>query len=149
MSFDFDVESPYDVDVAEAGVDFNITKSGKDFGTFKLRYLDQTTQRGELEIKKLKSMYAKQLRLKTLDDWETIKIVLCHLNLVDWSGITAKGKPVPFSVDTALAYFSLESTRWIALELAAKVADPANFLSDEDYQAQFEAEFNAEEITKN
>ncbi|MDH7971039.1 hypothetical protein QH494_02500 [Sphingomonas sp. AR_OL41] len=138
---EFDIESPYDEATADAGLPFRIERNGKYYGTFTLRYVDSSKTKGQLEFKRVRAMYAKQLRTNQLDEYQAACAVLCHVYLTGWEGITAKGKEVPFSVETALAFFANENARWIALKLVELAADDSNFAPDE--------EFAAEDISKN
>lgn len=139
--FEFDVESLYDESIADAGVDFRVEKNGKYFGTFTMRYVDETRPAGELEYKRVRAQYAKKIRTNQMDMWESLAVSLSHVQVIGWKDIKRGGKPVDFSVEAALAFFKREDTRWIAIELAKFANDSSNFVSD--------AEFEAREITKN
>ncbi|MFZ4165312.1 hypothetical protein [Brevundimonas sp. NPDC058933] len=144
MSFNFSVPSRVDNQLAETGVDLNITSNGINFGTFKVCYIDPYNPRDELKLKRIKQKYAGQLRRKELTEWDEIRITLVEANLLGWSGVKdGKGKEVPFSVEAAHAYFSMEQTRWIMLELARRASDVETFAPETD-----ELE-NAEAIEKN
>ena len=134
MSFTFAVPSRVDNKLAEDnGVELNITSNGIDFGTFTVAFIDLFNPRFELKMKRVRQKYSGQLRRKELTPVDELRITFVEGALLGWKGIKdAKGKEVPFSVEAAHAYFSLEETRWIMSELLQRAQDPATFARDED-----------------
>lgn len=133
----FFVPKPYDATKAEDGVWFSVyDKDDTLYGEFKLKYVDQHSKAGELAYKRVKAKYATQIRTKALSGYDSLKVVLCELHLLDWKLPTdpndTKAKPVPFSLADALEYFSMDDTKWIAYELSNYATEPTNFKSPEE-----------------
>jgi hypothetical protein len=124
----FNIPKRYDADLAENGVWFNISdENGNQYGEFKCRFMDTTSQRTELALKRIRTKYASEIRSKKMGDWDSIKVVMAEGVLIDWKMKDDKGKDIPFSIEAALEYFSLEQTRWVLLELGKLADNVTNF----------------------
>lgn len=128
----FYVPKLYDTTKAEEGEWFSIyDKDDVHYGDFKLKYLDAHSKSGELAFKRVRTKYASEIRTKKLNAYDSLKVVLVELHMVDWKLPTdpsdPKAKPVPFSIENALEYFGMEETKWIAHELSTLASEPTNF----------------------
>ena len=125
----FALPKRYDESIANEGVTFSITDENDNYwGDFTCKHLDEFSQRGELAYKRIRAKYAAQIRSKKLNDYDAIKVVFCEASLVNWSGIVdAKGKEVPFSLETALEYFGLDGTKWLLVHLSRLASDMTNY----------------------
>ena len=145
--FVFDTPERYDETLAGDGVWFDIeTESGKLVGSFKCRLIDNYSQRVELEQKRVVEKY--NLRNKkvanAMTDEERLRIVFCEMSLCDWK-VTAKGKPVPFSAETAMKYFSQTNPtiRKAFVDLVQRASDVEHFQDEAGLRAaEGEAEKN-------
>ena len=142
---DFAIPERYDETAANEGVWFVIDdENGNEYGSFKCRLIDQFSNRAELERKRIIQKYnlKDQRASKKMTDEDRMRIVLCESSLVDWEMKDAKGKKVPFSVEKALEYFSLDATKFVFVELLKIVGDVTNF------PVEAEIEVEAEEVEK-
>ncbi len=128
----FKLPKRYDMTKAEEGVWFDIADdNGVEWGKFKCRLIDDTSQRSELAYKRIRMKYASDIKTKKLNEYDSIKVVFCEASLLDWAGIQdEKGKDIPFSLNDALEYFGMEETRWLLLQLSRLASDYTNFAAD-------------------
>lgn len=138
---DFDTFDTYSEEIADEGIWVPVRRSNRTLIEVKLRYVDGLTQSGELEYKRARAPFAKLIKVGALDDFELAVIALCYVNIRDWKGVTAGGKPVDFTPQVAREFFKADRNRWMALELLKVANDPENFQADE--------EFDADEAIKN
>lgn len=132
MTSKFYVPKLYDTTKAEEGEWFSIyDNDDTHYGDFKLKFLDAHSKAGELSYKRVRTKYATEIRTKKLGAYDSLKVVLVELHMVDWKLPTdpndPKAKPVPFSIDNALEYFSMDETKWIAHRLSELASEPTNF----------------------
>lgn len=131
MTISFDVPNRYDQKLADEGVWFNIVENGKKFGRFRCRYLDVYNPRTEVELSRIRHKYKVTGELDLMDETDQVRVTFCEAMLLDWQGVTAGGKPVPFSVENAKAYFNQTSTRHVFAKLVNLSHDVTNYAEDE------------------
>lgn len=141
MSTKFYVPKRYDDTVADEGQWFSVYDTDDTlYGEFKLKFLDAHKKEGELAYKRVRSKYATEIRTKKLGAYDSLKVVLVELHMVDWKLPTnpddAKAKPIPFSIENALEYFSMDETKWIAHQLSEYASDASNFKGGEQPTAE-------------
>ena len=143
MTSKFYVPKLYDSTVAEDGQWFSIYDNDENlYGEFKLKYLDAHSKAGELAYKRVRAKYATEIRTKKLGAYDSLKVVLVELHMVDWKLPTdpndTKAKAIPFSVNDALEYFSMDETKWIAHKLSELASEPTNFKGQEAVETPVE-----------
>lgn len=128
----FYVPKLYDTATAEEGEFFSIYDNDETFyGEFRLKYIDPHSRSHEAAMKRVRAKYAQEIRTKKLTGYDSLKVVLVELHMVDWRLPTdpndPKAEPVPFTIDNALEYFSMDETKWIAHKLSDLCSEPTNF----------------------
>lgn len=137
----FDDSNLYDADLADEGKWHDIKVAGKTRFSFRLRYTDPMTQKGDLEYKRARAPFAKEIRTNALDGTELAIIALATVHCVDWKGVTSGGKPVPYTPENGRAFFSLDQHRAMAIECLQIATDRNEFAPEPD--------LDVEEIVKN
>lgn len=129
---DFDAFDPlYDEKVADDGRWFTVTgDNGKYYGEFKLRYVDEFSDRGALEFEKLRKKSSH--KVAAMGTWDKIAFYMCELRVVDWKGIKSNGKEVKFTKELAFKFFSLEQHRHILWKVNEFSLNPAHFEADDE-----------------
>jgi len=141
----FYVPTRYDVNDATAGKWFDIVdEAGNNYGEFKLKLLDPSSQRNQADINRLKIKY--RAKSKTMSEEDSATAVLCELALVDWKLPTdpadKDAEAVPYSVADGMEYFNLNDfTRWVRSELF-RIATDITYFAPEMAEV-------AEEVEKN
>lgn len=106
--------------LASEGKWFDVTENGKFFGEFKCRLGDDDNQ----VYRASKKIYQKTSahRTKDMDAVEKLADELAELIVVDWKGVKAGGKDVPFSKDAARQLLNHERYRYVVLPYLYTVA---------------------------
>lgn len=131
--FEFDASLPYDETIAGEGVAFDVTLSGRDYGAFHCVYLDPLSKRAENLDKQFEARHAKAIRTGKLKGLAKAKLFFVENILKGWSGVTAKGKDVPFSVEAATAYFNAPAGDHVYAALWGQFTESKNFVGEEFY----------------
>lgn len=137
----FDDSNLYDPVLADEGKWHDIKVGGKVRFSFRLRYVDPATQKGDLEYKRARAPYAKEIRTNVLDSVELAIIALSSVHCIDWKGVTSGGKPVPYTPENGRAFFKLDQHRAMAMECLEVATDRNEFAPEPD--------FDVVEIVKN
>jgi hypothetical protein len=137
----FDIPERFDTTSAEEGRWFDVYgENHRYWGDFKCALLNNDSRKIKLAQDRLKVKYARDLRLVSGDDpakdeqrtalFRKIALeVFLECVLLDWRGVTAGGKDVPYTKANAAAYFSLDSTRYVLDRLLSECQDVLNFQS--------------------
>lgn len=127
-TIEFDVPEICDAKIAEEGVWHPVYDArGNHRGDFKCAYFDDHSRRVKLAQERINKKYERAIRSKTAD-FELIVIeVFLEACLLDWRGVTAKGKEVPFDKAVATSFFTDIRMRPVAEDLIQKARSPANY----------------------
>ncbi|NML04269.1 hypothetical protein [Sphingomonas sp. G-3-2-10] len=135
----FDIPERFDTTSAEEGRWFDVHgENRRHWGDFKCAMLNNESRTIKLAQERQRTKYARELRLLAGDDagkeeqrntlYRKIALeVFLECILLDWRGVTAGGKEVPFTKANAAAYFALESTKYVVDRLLVECQDVLNF----------------------
>lgn len=133
--FEFDFVERYDAELADEGREFEVfAENGSLMGKFTTALYSQENRRVKLVTERVRRKHMKDLRLKPDDadlNERIAREIFVEAVLLGWSGITAKGKEVPFSKDAALAYFSHDKGKFVFGKLLGESMDPLNFQAED------------------
>ena len=127
--FTFDIPERYDAKIADDGVWFSIIDENERlWGEFKCAMFDTDSRRIKLIQDRIKTRYAREIRLKTVDNEALGREVFLEAILLDWRKVNSNGEPVDFSAEAAKAYFSNPKVAKFALPALIEYAqDVRNF----------------------
>lgn len=104
--------------------------TGDYYGNIKIRFFDTTSERVRNSAKRFKALHNKY---KAQDEERLANIVYnIEMMIVDWKDIEGgDGENVPFSIESAIAYFTDEDNMWIMQYIENVAMSSANFKTDE------------------
>lgn len=133
--FEFDFVERYDAELADEGREFEVhAENGSLMGKFTTALYSQENRRVKLTTERVRRKHMKDLRLKPDDadlNERIAREIFIEAVLLGWSGITSKGKEVPYSKEAALAYFSHEKGKFVFGKLLSESMDPLNFQAED------------------
>ncbi|MGK2911227.1 MAG: hypothetical protein ACSLE1_15710 [Sphingobium sp.] len=130
---DYFIPQRYDDKAAEAGVWFEIeTERGEKYGSFLCTLIDKHNPRTVKAAERFRKRYD---RLKNVPGYkEKMNADLfVEISLIDWKLNDAKGKPIPFSRDEAIAY--LTAVPFVLEQLDRHASDALNYPGEDTEDA--------------
>ena len=149
----FFIPKRYDENMAEEGVWFEVFDENDNFyGSFKLRFLDNTTNKTHLEAKRLMRKYkidatGKGKRSdaeKAAEATKFARVIFCEMILCGWKlpkdANDLNPKESEYTVEDGIEYFEQAGTEHVMVTLNHFAEDPTNFIGTPTADAKAEVE---------
>lgn len=134
---DFFFPERFDVSLAEEGEWFEVVDENENvWGEFKCLLVDQTLPHYKVAIERLNRKYntgSSKRKKKPGDDFAAELLVT--MSLRDWKLNDAKGKPITYTPELAMKYFTNPKGAFVLTYLSERISDVRHFQTDEQNEA--------------
>lgn len=134
--FDFDFVERFDEELAAEGRKFDVyAENGTFIASFTCAFYSFENRKVKLIQERVRRSNLKDIRIKGENDPDLsermAREVFVEAVLQDWSGVTSKGKPVPFTKEAAMACFSHDKGKFVFGKLLGESMDINNFQGED------------------